>query len=232
MTVFISHSHKDEAVYSTLCIALDSARIRRWDVSEMTLGDSLSEQLRQAIADCGQCIFVATRRSIESQWCLAELGAFWGAGKTVILFLADPDLDEAVLPPQFRGNLMANDARRLIAAIQEASEKGDNASPGGDFQGTYCDSGDSKFTIEFHFLGNAIYKLDNPSEHWDGVGFIRDGQHYFGVYRYKDNALPRERRGEWGLHRGEVRETDGALEMQTLGASEDGWSPTFLWCRR
>jgi hypothetical protein len=86
----------------------------------MSLGGSLSEQLRQAISDCGQCVFIATRRSIESQWCLAELGAFWGAGKTVILFLADPDLEEGALPPQFRGNLMANDAHRLIKELQNA----------------------------------------------------------------------------------------------------------------
>jgi hypothetical protein len=122
MPVFISHSHKDEAVYSALCLALDSAGIRRWDVSAMSLGDSLSGQLRRAINECGQCVFIATRRSIESQWCLAELGAFWGAGKTVIMFLADPDLEEAVLPPQLRGNLTANDARRLITALKEAEQ--------------------------------------------------------------------------------------------------------------
>lgn len=122
MPVFVSHSHKDQAVYSAICLALESAGIHRWDVSDMSLGDSLSGQLKCAINDCGQCVFIATRRSIESQWCLAELGAFWGAGKTVILFLADPDLEEAVLPPQFRGNLMANDARRLIAALKEAEQ--------------------------------------------------------------------------------------------------------------
>ena len=120
MTVFISYSDKDVAVYTALCIALDSSNIRRWDAGEMSPGYSLSEQLRYAINDCGQCVFIATSRSIESQWCLAELGAFWAAGKTVILFLADPDLEASVLPPQFRGNLHANDANRLIEVIRNA----------------------------------------------------------------------------------------------------------------
>lgn len=113
----------------------------------------------------------------------------------------------------------------------EDSKEGGTPPSGGDFQGIYCDSNDSKFTIEFVHLGNEIYKLDNSNEHWDGVGFIKSGRHYFGVYRYKDNALPKEKRGEWGLHRGEVRDTDGALEMQLLRASEVGWSQ-FVWCRR
>ena len=127
MPVLISHSHRDEAVYSAVCMALDGAGISRWDVSEMSLGESLSDQLRAAIGDCEQCVFIATRRSIESQWCLAELGAFWGAGKTVILFLADPDLEETVLPPQFRGNLMANDAKRLVDTIKASQRAAQTA---------------------------------------------------------------------------------------------------------
>lgn len=120
MTVFISHSARDEAIYSTLCLAFDAAAVPRWDVNTMTLGDSLSDQLRQAINDCHHCVFVATRQSIESQWCLAELGAFWGAGKTVILFLVDPDIDETALPPQFRGSLVARNANRLITEIRDS----------------------------------------------------------------------------------------------------------------
>lgn len=134
MPVFVSHSHRDGAVYSAVCLALDSAGIERWDVTKMSLGGSLSGQLRQAISDCGQCVFIATRRSIESQWCLAELGAFWGAGKTVILFLADPDLEQAALPPQFRDNLMANDAHRLISELQSEQVTSVGAGSGVDYK--------------------------------------------------------------------------------------------------
>lgn len=122
MPVFVSHSHKDEAVYSAMCLAFNGAGIDRWEVSQMSLGESLADQLRLAISDCELCVFIATRRSIESQWCLAELGAFWGAEKNVIIFLADPDLEDSVLPPQFRGNLTANDASRLIEAVKETLE--------------------------------------------------------------------------------------------------------------
>jgi len=101
-------------------MALDSIGVERWSATGITPGKSLSDQLRNAISECKLCVFIATRRSIESQWCLAELGAFWGAGKTVVLFMADPDLDEGMLPPQFQGNLRATTPTQLSDAILAA----------------------------------------------------------------------------------------------------------------
>jgi len=85
----------------------------------MSAGDPLAGQLRKASQDCEVCIFLATRRSVDSPWCLAEVGAFWGSGKKVLLFMADPDLTDAMLPPQFKGNLMVSDAATLFAAARE-----------------------------------------------------------------------------------------------------------------
>lgn len=129
MPAFISHSFKDEAIYSAICLALDGAGLDRWDPATMTPGGSLSDQLHKAIQGCEVCIFLATRSSIESPWCLAEVGAFWGSGKTVIIFLADPDLTDSILPPQFKGNLMARTAHKLIEAVKNEIEirKGSDA---------------------------------------------------------------------------------------------------------
>lgn len=118
MPIFVSHSHDDEAAYTALCVALDGQNIPRWDVSEMSPGLPLAEQLRQAINECEACIFVATRRSLDSRWCLAELGAFWGADKLVVLYVADPEVTEIDHPPQFQGNLWTTDARRVIEAVR------------------------------------------------------------------------------------------------------------------
>ena len=86
----------------------------------MALGESIADRLRRAIDACEVCVFIATRRSVESPWCLAELGAFWGAGKRVLLFMADPDLNETSLPPQFNGILRADSGLALIEAILSA----------------------------------------------------------------------------------------------------------------
>lgn len=123
MPVFISYSQKDEAMYSALCLALDGAKIKRWDVSSLNAGDSLADQLRNAIEICDVCVFLATKRSIESQWCLAELGAFWGAGKTVIGYIADPELKKSELPPQFKGNLWTANAGKLVKSIRSSYEE-------------------------------------------------------------------------------------------------------------
>ncbi len=120
MPAFISHSHKDEASYSALCLALDGAKVPRFDVAELAPGLSLADQLRAVIEKCEVCIFLATRRSIQSRWCLAELGAFWGAGKRAIVYVADPDLTETDIPPQFQGNLRTASAQQLVAAVGDA----------------------------------------------------------------------------------------------------------------
>jgi TIR domain len=89
----------------------------------MAVGQSLADQLRQAIRICDACVFLATKRSVASQWCMAELGAFWGAGKQVIIFLIDPEISEAQLPAQFQGNLSTRDARRVLESIKALSAK-------------------------------------------------------------------------------------------------------------
>ena len=119
MSVFISHSMKDQAVYTSLCAALDKSGVRRWDVSTLTSGGSLSDQLQSAIMQCDVCIFLATSRSVQSPWCQAELGAFWGSGKIVILFMADPDLNENELPRQFKDQLRETSFQGLINAIKK-----------------------------------------------------------------------------------------------------------------
>lgn len=119
MTVFISHSSEDKALYSALALAIDSHGLSRWDVRHMTEGRPLADQLREAVRGARQCVFLATTNSVGSLWCLAEVGAFWGAGKPVIVFLGEPELTEDKLPPQLRGTLYTYDAERLVRALKE-----------------------------------------------------------------------------------------------------------------
>jgi thioesterase domain-containing protein len=84
----------------------------------MLAGRPLSDQLRNAIQDCDACVFIATRRSVKAPWCLAELGAFWGARKLVVVYVAEPDVLEKDFPPQFKGTLWTDDINRVIKAVQ------------------------------------------------------------------------------------------------------------------
>lgn len=118
VSIFVSYSQKDEAFYTNFCLTLDGAGVERWDQQTLAVGQSLADQLREAIRVCDACVFLATKRSVESKWCMAELGAFWGAGKQVMVFLTDPDVSEAQLPVQFHGNFWTRDARRILESIQ------------------------------------------------------------------------------------------------------------------
>lgn len=122
MPVFISHSQQDVAPFSSLCLAFDGAHIAYWDPNKMEQGMSLSGQLRKAIQECELCVFLATKRSLDSKWCSAEVGAFWGAGKRVIVYLADADVSEALLPPQFQGDLWTRDARSVMDTVRAVLE--------------------------------------------------------------------------------------------------------------
>lgn len=115
--IFVSHAFDDKDDYLNIADALKAEGIDHFEPDSLIAGHSLQLKLREAIARCSGCIFVATRRSVRSPWCLAELGAFWGADKPVIIYLADHDLSDDDIPPQFKGTLH----NRRIAKIIEAA---------------------------------------------------------------------------------------------------------------
>lgn len=118
MAVFLSHKSDDVAAYEALCMVLKANQIEYWDASTMQAGRPLADQLMKAIRESEACIFVATRESIKAPWVLAELGAFWGAGKLVVTYVAESGVSEQHFPPQFQGSLWTNDPRRVIDAVK------------------------------------------------------------------------------------------------------------------
>ena len=78
MTAFISHAFQNKPEFGNIVDALEQRGVPYWNPAEIKPGASLREQLRAAVERCDVCIFVATRDSIESSWCGAELGAFCG----------------------------------------------------------------------------------------------------------------------------------------------------------
>jgi hypothetical protein len=127
MSAFISYSHEDIETYETLCLALKGEGLPYWKPETMEAGESLTDQLREAINRCDVCIFLATRHSVESKWCLAEVGAFWGAGKRVIVFLVGSGIDQGKIPPQFQSDLSTSHVEEVIRAarsrITDAAER-------------------------------------------------------------------------------------------------------------
>jgi hypothetical protein len=123
MSVFISHSFQDKAEFDNVAEALEERGIVVWKPEEMMAGGLLSEKLRQSVVNAELCVFVATRHSVESNWCGAELGAFWGAQKPVIIYMAESSLGGEALPGQFKGHLFERRIRRVVDTVEACLEK-------------------------------------------------------------------------------------------------------------
>lgn len=145
MTAFISHSFENKPEFENVTDALDLRGVAFWNPAEIRPGASLREQLRAAVERCRLCIFVATRKSIDSSWCGAELGAFWGAGKPIVVYLAEASLTDDELPQIVQGDVWE---RRISKIADRAKEIVAQSSMEGDFRPTKRDSSVAQLTVE------------------------------------------------------------------------------------
>ncbi len=133
MPVFISHSFENRPEFENVTDALDLRGVSFWNPADIRPGASLREQLRAAVEQCGLCIFIATRKSIGSSWCGAELGAFWGAGKPIIVYLAEASLTDDELPQIVQGDVwerrISKIAERAKEIIAQSSSDGGSGRP-------------------------------------------------------------------------------------------------------
>jgi CheY-like chemotaxis protein len=129
VTVFISHSFDDRSAFDNVAYALRTSGVSHWPPAAVQAGESLRTQLFDAIGGCGVCVFIATRRSVASRWCHTELGAFWGVGRKIVVFLADSTLGKEELPPIVADDVWEDRLERLAARVKELD---DDAIAGGD----------------------------------------------------------------------------------------------------
>ena len=130
MRVFISHDFDDRDKFDELSEAFRQKAIDVFNPREMRGNLRLADQLRESINSCAACVFVATHRSVNSAWCAAELGAFWGAGKDVILYVADASLKDGDLPKQFAGLLLVHNIFKVADDLSALQATDKPRSPG------------------------------------------------------------------------------------------------------
>jgi len=96
LSVFISHSSRDDALAAALvlllqkALKLDNEQIRCTSVKgfKLPIGQNMDEVIRRELLDCQLFIGLITPNSLRSEYVLFELAARWGAGKRVIPVLA------------------------------------------------------------------------------------------------------------------------------------------------
>jgi CheY-like chemotaxis protein len=125
MPVFISHSFENKPEFENVVDTLERDGVAYWNPSEVRPGASLREQLRAAVNHCEACIFIATKKSVDSSWCGSELGAFWGAGKPIVVYLAEASLPDSELPSIVQGDVWERRLSRISARAKEISSAGE-----------------------------------------------------------------------------------------------------------
>jgi CheY-like chemotaxis protein len=130
MTVFISYSFDDQPDFDNVADWLKNLGVPYWKPAEIRTGESLREQLRQVIGSCAACIFVATRNSVASSWCNAELGAFWGADIPIITYLADSSLAKEALPPIVQGDVWDRNLSHIAATADKLVKEKERSGTG------------------------------------------------------------------------------------------------------
>jgi len=84
-----------------------------WD--QIVAGQPIAGRIQDGVSNSVCCIFLLNSHSVNSTWCMAEVGAFWGAGKPVIIYPIDPPCD----PPRFLDGIRrANTAEEVVAACR------------------------------------------------------------------------------------------------------------------
>ncbi len=187
MRVFISHDFDDRDKFEELSEALRQREIEVFNPREMRSTQRLADQLRDSINSCAACVFIATHHSVNSAWCAAELGAFWGIGKEVILYVADSSLNDEQLPKQFAGLLLvrdlfkvADDLKALQATDNQLGSRSTGSSLGTLTIGEFKTLLNEQFRqsdaeeIIFQLAGDFDYDYDpERSKRWMGRGLPR-----------------------------------------------------------
>lgn len=73
MKVFISHSHKDEALAKKVASILQDCGLDAWDDSEILPGENWAEKTAQALNESEAMIVLLTPEALESPWVQREI---------------------------------------------------------------------------------------------------------------------------------------------------------------
>lgn len=115
--IFISYPSENEDVASLLKARLRQRGIRTaWiDLDQIAAGQPIAERIQEGVGRSACCIFLLNSHSVSSTWCMAEVGAFWGAGKPVIIYPIEPHCEA---PPFLAGLRRANSLEEILRACR------------------------------------------------------------------------------------------------------------------
>lgn len=128
-TMFISHSTKDRFIARQVSNLIeDKGRDRGLqtflDEKDIEFGDSIPEEIREAIRDCEELVVLISEYSIDRPWVLVEIGAAWVLEKRIVAVIdkISPDRMPDVIASYKAVDL--NEIERYVDELVARIEKG------------------------------------------------------------------------------------------------------------
>jgi hypothetical protein len=119
--VFISYPSESFDLASLLVDRLRNENIEVWfDQVHIRASQNISDRIRAGLEESICCIFVLSTYSLESKWCHAEVGAFWGSGKPIVIYPTQPRCE---VPSYLSGIRVANDLSEMVFAIKQIMQE-------------------------------------------------------------------------------------------------------------
>lgn len=122
-SVFISYPSESFAQVELLADFLQKNGVDAiWiDRKTISAGENIGDKIRDGIRASFCCVFVLNKYSCDAAWCIAEVGAFWGADKPIIVHRGiEPRCD----PPDYlRDICYAEDHHAVLDGIETARSR-------------------------------------------------------------------------------------------------------------
>ena len=90
MRVFVSFAHVDEVRVAALAKVLAVAGFEPWWDDHLEPGEDWKAELMRQIAACDAFLYVASRDSVESEWCRWELAQATALSKFIVPIIIRP----------------------------------------------------------------------------------------------------------------------------------------------
>ncbi len=113
--VFISYPHESENDLNLLVSHLRGNEIDPL-VGVVSPGQNISTKIREILSAADCCVVLLNEYTLKSSWCMAELGAFWGAKRTIIGY---PTGGGKEVPPLLLGLRLAKTPAEVVEACKE-----------------------------------------------------------------------------------------------------------------
>jgi hypothetical protein len=125
-SVFISYPHESADLVDLLHRAIrdrfkDKPIDPVWiDRDTIKPGENIGDKIREGFQKSFCCVLVLNTFSYDSTWCMAEVGAFWGSGKPIIIYRVQPRCN---LPDYLQAFRYADKYEEVFDGIEAALEK-------------------------------------------------------------------------------------------------------------